>query len=442
MKQLGKLLLRPYITASLLFLSGGGLWYYARWAFIFIRERSDSLSTDFNLKLGYYVLLAVTSLMAALLYDVLASGGRWIRQSFGISNEKLPDYLGNIRLIRSGAVQFYSAWLVSLVALWWITDSVNGDFHSYYSRYGKYVTMLRSGDESARREALGRLMGVREKWIRAKIIDAIRNGPASEALYTSWAAAEKEVSDPMILEAIRDRARREHGTVQVHLLLDLARLGDRTVFLYETATGLLRSQLALGKKPDPLVVLVLAFLGSPRALPLLAEVVHRYPDSDGGQVALFALAKFGGMTPRERAKVREVIKWAFKKGPYRLRCVAAVAAAVVGLDGELQRQLMWEFESSQAAKVRCKPETFSLHPSGKGHTINITNLHIGGFSYLAAAPERYRERLLRTLALYKDDNVDRWLHEMAENPHLDDYILELVRQAARRKVRKMVPARW
>ncbi|MBU1239500.1 hypothetical protein KJ865_07300, partial [Myxococcota bacterium] len=82
----------------------------------------------------------------------------------------------------------------------------------------------------------------------------------------------------------------------------------------------------------------------------------------------------------------------------------------------------------------CPPEIFSLHPLGtKEDTINITRLSIRGFKYPAFGKVRYRERILRILALNRDDSMIPWFLRIEKNPHLPEYLRALAGQAARKK---------
>ncbi|MBN2722622.1 MAG: hypothetical protein JXR95_00965 [Deltaproteobacteria bacterium] len=422
------------ILISWLAISAGASYSYNSYIFNYIKTESTSTSRDFFLRLGFYFGILMISIPLSLLFDKYGNSGRFINKITG-ARIKTDDFLTRAQQVKSGQAQFYIFFLIAAIGNWWIFDSLGGNFNSWYRKYGQYYTSLRSSDENARIKAIKRLSSYHEDSVMKLIANRINQGSPREILMSVWLSGKNSLTHHEIISAIKKRSTDRDLKLKNASILALARLTENppidTVRFIEEE---LKKYLSTGKVPPESLIFAAAFLRTSEFLNIYRDF-FKLKDDRLKVILTYAMVWIRGMTPEQLSKTVRQLKYNLKKGSNRLKCMTTVAMAFLSenLDDESLAILRREFEA-KSSEFKCSPEIFSLHPEGaKEDTINITRLSIRGFTYPAHGNVRYRERVLRVLALNRDDSMIPWFKRMAENDNLGKYLKNLAKQAAKRK---------
>lgn len=434
----------PGFLASYTAISAAGLYFYSKSAFDHIRLHSKSLSTDFWLRSLFYVGLLFFSLGVALLFDRFANGSRWVIHVFGPKGRSsTPDPFGKSP-IRSGQAQFYIAILLAMGFGWWGFDKVNGSFHSWYKTYGQYYTRLRSPKVKERVKAIAHLAKIHNKTTAKLLKEKIAKGEKPEKLAALWMAGKSDFSDPLVIEAMEESLDSSDPLVKETALLALSRVvTNPKISTLRTIEEGLKASLNSGKPPAKNLLFAAAFLRSPEFLRLFLEL-YKLKDETTSVILSYAIVWIKGATPLQERRIITRLSKNLSSKSKRLKCMATIGLTFKyeSLDDPIMTKLRREFEAKSSV-FKCPPEVFSLHPQKtKQDTINITRLSIRGFKYPAFGKVRYRERLLRILALNRDDSMIPWFKRIEKNQHLPKYLRALAGQAARKKLSNSRQIDW
>ncbi|MDA3863222.1 MAG: hypothetical protein PF689_05060 [Deltaproteobacteria bacterium] len=430
-------------------ITGAALYTYSDKTFSYIRQESDSLTTDFMLRIGFYIGILLFSFGVGLFFDRFFNSSRWVNRHFGTTDtrqkEKENLQTTSARMVKSGQAQFYIAIFASVISSYLVIDSIHGNFNSWYGSQGQYLVRLRSKDPEVRIEAIKHLAKTPNKKNSRLFIDKIRNGTEGEKLTTAWILGKSNYKLDIILEEYR-KILEESSNPQLQrtAVLALSRMIDNpTVSTVNFLRNKLRKYFGENKIPPREFLFSAAFL---RSSEFLHDFLHLFKidDEELRVILTYALVWIKGVTPGQNHLIINRLKNTMKSGSERLKCMTTVALAFKfnSINTEILGILRREFEA-KSSTFKCKPEVFSLHPYGKKtDTINITRLSIRGFKYPAFGKVRYRERILRVLALNRDDTMIPWLKRMAKNKNLPKYLQELAAQVARKKFERKEIVNW
>ncbi|MGM0597139.1 MAG: hypothetical protein ACQES9_08885 [Myxococcota bacterium] len=430
-------------------ITGAALYTYSDKAFSYIRHESNSLTTDFILRTGFYFGILLFSFGIGLFFDRFLNSSRWVNRHFGTTDtrqkEKENLQTTSARMVKSGQAQFYIAILVAVIASYWVIDSIHGNFNDWYSSQGQYLVRLRSKDPEVRVEAIKHLAKTQNKKNSRLFIDKIRNGTEREKLTTIWILGKSNYKHDVILDEYRKILESSsHLKLKRAAVLALTRMIETpTVSTVNFLRNKLKKYYGENKIPPKEYLFSAAFL---RSSEFLHDFLHLFKmDNEKMRVILtYALVWIKGVTPGQNRLIINRLKNNMKLDSRRLKCMTTVALAFKfnSISTEILGILRREFEA-KSSTFKCKPEVFSLHPYGKKNdTINITRLSIRGFKYPAFGKVRYRERILRVLALNRDDSMIPWLKRMSENKNLPKYLQELAAQVARKKFKRKEIVNW
>lgn len=439
---LHRVLSRPGALVGALVVFAAALFFYSRAAFSFIRHESTSLKSDFSLRLFFYVGLLVVAFLGGLLADRLLHRGAWLRHMLGPAPAHDPEQPDVTAFTRHPA-HFYVTVLLLFVAGWFAYDRLNGGFHGYYSATGKYLTLLRSPREEDRLSAIEKLSAIQRPEVARLLVRRLTDGTDREKSFASWAVGRADFASEELIGALVKLQDAEKESLRHTVFLSLARLLPHpTVDLVRRIEAELRRHLGEGKAPPRRLLFAAAFLRTPEYMPIFLEFLAS-EDPDTVVISLYALVWMAGTTPDQNRRVLTALGASLSRVE-RVRCMNTVGLLFKAdeLSEETLMALRREFEA-KTSDFECKPEVFGLHPEDpRLDTINITRINIQGFTYAAHGTERYRERILRVLARVRDDAMIPWLHRMAKNEQLPEYIRDLCRQTAEAKPARRQELNW
>ncbi|MBU1219903.1 hypothetical protein KKF34_18790 [Myxococcota bacterium] len=426
-------------------IGSAGAYTYNSIIFKYIREASTSTSRDFFLRMGFYIGVFLVSIPLTLLFDRFFNNNRYVNKLYGkdIDNK---DILTKAQMIKSGQAQFYIALLLFTTISWWSFDTLGGNFNSWYRKYGQHLTSLRSSSEKARVKSLHSLAssGNSKPWLMKIFADRLKKGTKNEKLTIIWLAGSNSLKHPDIIKEIQNGIKSNDASIKNNSILALTRImevpGIETVRFIEEE---LKKYLTAGKKPPVQLVFAAAFLRTTEFINLFIDM-FKINDETLSVILSYALVWVSGPTPIQISRIIRQLKHNISKGSERLKCMTTIALTFMAqsLDDESLAILRREFEA-KSSDFRCNPEVFSLHFNEKKRdTINITKLTIRGFTYPAHGKVHYRERILRILALNRDDSMLPWFERMANNENINEYLRGLAKQAAKRNKNENQIADW
>jgi hypothetical protein len=434
----------PFIF-SYLGITGWALFYYSKRAFHFIRFQSSSITTDVSLKMGFYFGLILFTFGFALLFDKFFNYNRWVSKQFGrvkkIKDE--DDFTKTIKGVKSGQAQFYISFLIFFFVSFWVFDKANGSFHSYYTKYGQYMTGIRSNNVEERITAIEQLIKIKNEKVAKLIKSRLEKGTKKEKIIITWLIGKNNFKDEIVFQVLRKNIFSKDYDLKKTSLLALSRIVENpavaTVKEFERE---LYKFLGDKKQPPTELILGAAFLRSTQFLNVFLEM---FTINETTSVILtYGIVWMKGATPHQSRRIIRKLKKNLINGSNRLKCITTVALAFkyADIDDSILTLLRREFVSKNS-NFKCKPEVFSIHPNQENSdTINISKLSIKGYKYSARGGVRYRERILRVIALNRDESMILWLKRMGNNKSLSKYIRRLALQVASRKVEKAKTVDW
>jgi hypothetical protein len=411
-------------------LMGAIVYSYSKTAFLYIKTSSNSISTDFWLKFVFYFLIFLFSIGIALLYDKFAGSSRWVKHQFGYQKKNI-DFKHSVALLKSGSFQFYFSILLSIGFSWWMFDKINNNFHSWYRHYGQYMTRLRSPDVSHRVKALEHLAAYHTPEIKKLLKSKISNGTTKEKLVAIWMTGKTDYNDQEILETLEEASTSTNFDVKKAALLAIARIvANPKISTLRDIETVLKKYLSEKKPPPKSLLFAASFLRTPEFLNIFMDL-YDINDIETSVILTYSIVWIKGATPLQEKRILSRLTKNIKSKSPRLKCIGTIGLAfkAQSIDDSIMILLRREFEA-KSSKFKCSPEIFSLHPSNpKKDTINITRISIGKQKYPAFGKIRYRERVLRVLALNRDDSMMPWFNRMAKNKHIPIYLRDLSRLA-------------
>ncbi len=410
------------------------LYGYTHWAFGYIRTSSRSLSTDFWLRSVFYVGLLLLALGVALVFDRFLNHSRFISHVFGGAKKSDPETF-DTGLLRGGQASFYIVLLLAVGFGWWGYDRLNDTFHAWYKTYGQYYTRLRSPKEGDRIRAITHLAKLHNDDTAKLLNRKILGGTQGEKLAAIWMAGKSDFNHPLIVDALEEVLKTTNRKEKEAVLLALSRVvTNPKISTMREIEALLKESLNDGKPPSRHLLFAAAFLRNPDFVDLFLDL-FALKDETTRVILTYALVWVKGATPLKERRIMTRLTRSLDNPSERLRCMTTIGLTFKyeSLDDPVLAKLRREFEAKKSV-FKCSPEIFSLHPEGtKEDTINITRLNLRGFKYPAFGQVRYRERILRILALNRDDSMIPWFKRIEKNPQLPEYLRALAGQAARKK---------